>query len=70
VNNIFVSYLTQVEGTEGFEAHGAIFLVDNFPTHTSDAVIAFLTKERVKIIGFALHTIQIFQRLDVALFEP
>jgi hypothetical protein len=31
-------------------------------------VIATLTRERIKIINFAMHTIQIFKILDVVLF--
>jgi hypothetical protein len=68
VNTIFVSYLTVLRETEEFEAHGAVLLMDNCLNHTFGNAIAVLTKERVKIITFALLITHIFQILDVVLF--
>jgi hypothetical protein len=43
--------------------------MDNCSSHTSDDVIAILTRERVKIIAFTPHTTHIFKMLDVVLFR-
>jgi hypothetical protein len=69
VNTIFVPYHTDLRMTEKFEAHGTVLLMDNCSSHTSDNVIAILTKESVKIITFSSHTTHIFQIFDVVLFK-
>jgi nitrate reductase NapE component len=68
VKIIFVLCLTELQGTETFKAHGAVLLMANCSNHTSGDVIAILTREKVEIITFALHTTGIFQMLNVMLF--
>jgi hypothetical protein len=68
VNTIFVTYLTELRKTEQFHAHGAVLLMDDCSSYSSDDGIAVLIRERVKIITLAPHTTHIFQMLDVVLF--
>jgi hypothetical protein len=41
--------------------------MNNYSSHVTSDVIGFLTEARVHVITFALHTIYIFQVLNVAL---
>jgi hypothetical protein len=43
--------------------------MDNCPSHVTDDVIHLLTEARVCVVTFTPHTIQIFQVLDVTLFD-
>jgi hypothetical protein len=55
--------------TEELKPHGAVLLMDNCSSHTSDDVIALLTRERAKIIIFTPSPTRIFQMLEIVLFE-
>jgi hypothetical protein len=68
INIIFISYLNKLWELEEFKACKAILLMDNCSPHMSHDIVAILTRVRMKIITIAIHTIYIFQMLDVILF--
>jgi hypothetical protein len=69
INTIFVPYLNKLRESEEFEACEAVILMDNCSPHVLDDIVAILISVRVRIIIFAPHTTQIFQMLDVVLFD-
>jgi hypothetical protein len=56
VNSILILYLNESRESEEFAGCEALLLMDNCSPHMGDAVIAILTRERVRVITFALHT--------------
>jgi hypothetical protein len=68
INNIFIPYLNELRQSEEFAGFEAVLLMDNCSPHMTDAVMTILTREHVKVITFATHTIHIFQVLDLVLF--
>jgi hypothetical protein len=61
--------LNELWESEEFEAREAVLLMDNCSPHVLDDIVAVLTNVRVRIITFAPHTTQVFQMLDVVLFD-
>jgi hypothetical protein len=70
INSTFILYLNELRELEEFAGCEAILLMNNCLLHMGDAVIEVLTRERVGVNIFNLHTthIHIFQMLDVMLF--
>jgi hypothetical protein len=68
INNIFIHYLNELQESEDFARCEAVFIIDDYSLYTGDAVIAVLTRDRVRIITFASQTTHIFKMLDVMLF--
>jgi hypothetical protein len=56
INSIFIHYLNELLELEKFARCEAVLLMDNCLPHIGDAVIAILTRERVRVITFAPHT--------------
>jgi hypothetical protein len=54
INNIYVPYLNKLQKTEEFKAYEAVLLIDNCSSHMSDDILAILTRERVRIVIFAI----------------
>jgi hypothetical protein len=69
INNIFVLYLNDLRETEEFETCEAVLLMDNCLNHMSHDVITIFTREQIIIVIFANHMTNIFQILDVVLFD-
>jgi hypothetical protein len=69
INNIFILYLNKLRESEDFPRFQAVLLTDNCSPYMGDAVIAIVTRERVRVIIFASHTTHIFKMLDVMLFS-
>jgi hypothetical protein len=69
INSIFILYFNELRDSEQFDACEAVLLMDNCSPHMSDGVIAVLTNARVRVIIFAIHTIHVFQMLDIMLFS-
>jgi hypothetical protein len=69
INTIFVPYLNELRESEEFEACEAVLLMDNCSSQASDDVVAVLTSVQMRIITFTPHTTQVFQMLDVILFD-
>jgi hypothetical protein len=61
--------MQKFEAYEAYEAYEAMLLMDNCSNHISDDIIAILTHEQIRNVIFAIHTTQIFQILDVMLFD-
>jgi hypothetical protein len=59
--------LNERQDPEGFEASEAMLLMDNCSNHMPDDVIAMLTRVRVRIVIFVIHTTYIFQVLGMML---
>jgi hypothetical protein len=54
---------------DGFAEETGVLLMNNCASHGADDVIGLLTEARVRVIIFAPHTTQIFQVLNVTLFD-
>jgi hypothetical protein len=68
INSIFIHHLKKLQESEEFTGCEVVLLMDNYFPHIGDAVIAVLTRERVRVITFASHITHIFQILDMVLF--
>jgi hypothetical protein len=56
INSIFIPCLNELRESEKFTGCEAALLIDNRLLHMSDAVIAVLPRERVRVITFTPHT--------------
>jgi hypothetical protein len=68
IRTVFLPNLAELRTLDGFAEETGVLLMDNCPTHAIDNIIGLRTEARVCVISFALHTIQIFQILNVAVF--
>jgi hypothetical protein len=69
IRTIFLSYIDILRGLAVFAQEPAILLIDNCSAHVSDDVIRIPTEASMRVITCASHTTQIFQVLDLTLFE-
>jgi hypothetical protein len=53
----------------GIEEQEAVLLMDNCPSHITGDVMDLLTAPGVRVVTLAPHTMQIFQLLNLTLFE-
>jgi hypothetical protein len=68
VQTVFPSHLVELPRLDEFAEEMAVFRMENYSSHITTDVIALLTGARMHVRTVVLHTTQIFQVLDVALF--
>jgi hypothetical protein len=66
---IILSYPVSLRGLAVFTEEVAIFLIDNCLTHAAHDVTHLLTEARVRLVTFAPQIPQVFQVLDLTLFD-
>jgi hypothetical protein len=69
IRTVFLPNLAELRTLDSFIEETGVVLMDNCPSHVTDDIIGFLTEARVRVITFVPDTTQIFQVLDVALFD-
>jgi hypothetical protein len=69
IRTVFLPNLAELRKLEAFTEETGLLLMEKSPSHVIDDIIAVLTEARVRVIPFVPHTTQIFQVLDVTLFD-
>jgi hypothetical protein len=69
IRTVFLPTFGELRTLAAFTEETGVLLMDNCPSHLTDDMIGLLTEARVRVITFAPHTTQIFQVLDVTLFD-
>jgi hypothetical protein len=59
ISILFIPYLNELLDSEEFAECEAVLLMNNCSPHIKEALVAFLTSARVRVVKFAPHTTQI-----------
>jgi hypothetical protein len=69
INTVFLSNITELRNVEEFHDKDVVLLIDNCLSHVTDMILSLFRDIRVHVIIGSPHMTQIFQKLDISLFE-
>jgi hypothetical protein len=69
ISTVLLSHIAKVRSNSGLEHEPAVLLMDKCSVRMHDDTLQELVAHRIKVVTFLPHTINIFQSLDLSLFD-
>ena len=67
--SVLIPYVSSLRQKEEYSNEPAVLLLDSCSAHVNDEILRILGENSIKVVAFPAHTTNIFQALDLVLFD-